>query len=196
KLTAKTLKALAPHAVTDAIEAVARRMPLSKMKKIAARGWMLSGALATRFNRVAQAKVSAVARELGELRDDVVDAGRDFMKAVEGALSDAAGTAMQRENERLAALIIAEERQRALEAEEARLAAEKEAEKGAEKPAEEAVTEEKAEQGSAAAEFAAKAQGTAQDSAAVKRRKIESMERHRAEEKRQTHTNTMKAKPD
>ena len=170
-LTAKTLKTLAPGTVGDTAEAISKRLPFSKMRKVVARTWSLTGALTKRFNRVARAKAA-------EWRDDVADMGRDFVNAVEGALSDAAAIAMQKEAEAIAAQLILEERMRAQAQaeEEARQKAE------AEKPAEEAhIEEEMTEE---------------QRAQAIKKRRLEALERAERRNEVQKRANTLKARPD
>ena len=173
-LTAKTLKTLAPGTVGDTAEALSKRLPFSKMRKVVSRTWSLTGALTKRFNRVARAKAA-------EWRDDVADMGRDFVNAIEGALSDAATAATQREAEAIAAQLILEERMRAQAEEEARRKAEAEKSE-AEEPAEEAhIEEEMTEE---------------QRAQAIKKRRLEAVERAERQAEAQKRARTLKARPD
>lgn len=181
-LTAKTLKTLAPGTVTDTAEALSKRLPFSKMRKVAARTWTLTGALTKRFNRVARAKAT-------EWRNDVADMGRDFVNAIEGALSDAATLATQREAEAIAARLILEDRMKAQAEEEARL--KEEAEKAQAKQTEEAPAEEVVEEQVDAAETS-----EAQRAQEIKKRRLEALARAERRIEAQKRAQTFKARPD
>jgi hypothetical protein len=193
RLGAKALKTLAPHTVTATVEQVVQRLPFSKMQKIARRGWMLGGALTTRFNKIARLTARRYIQDVRALGAEVAEAASQFRTAVEEGLTSAAiiGAEIRRkhkeEQERAAA--------RAAEAEEE---ARRRAEEETQTEVEEIVTvAEVAENDVLAAERAQEAFNEAAAAEAAKRRKLESMARHREQQKEQQKKGrTLTAKPD
>lgn len=189
-LAARTLKILAPHTATDAVEALSKRLPLSKMRKVASRTWMVTGALSRRFNRMARAKAHA-------LREDVVDLGRDFLGAIEGALSDAAAIATRRDAEMIAERLLMEARAREMAAEEARQAALREEEQAYAEGADDGMTQNEevpaTATDNAAADSEAAEQARAQE---LKKHKLRALSRAAQHHAAQNRARTMQARPD
>jgi hypothetical protein len=186
-LAAKTLKAVAPHAATDAVEALSKRLPFTKMRKVASRTWMLTGALTKRFNRIATAKAK-------EWRDDVADMGRDFMNAVEGALSDVVAASTQREAEMIAGELLMKERARAIAEEEARLAAEEEQKAYAE-GADDGMRQDEDERVAEADNSIEEGATAGEDGMAAKKRRLAAIERTQQRADAERRAQTLKAKP-
>lgn len=183
---AKVLKTMAPHTVTAMVEEVVQRLPFSKMQKIAKRSWMLGGALATRFNKIARATARQYAENVKALGADIADAARDFRAAVEAGLDRAAEIGREIERTRLAE----EERLRAA----AKAAAEDAEREKRLKETEILTVAELAENEKFEAESAKEAFNEAKAAEAAQKRKLESMARHREEQQKKSRT--LKARPD
>lgn len=174
------LKIVAPHRVTETMETVSKRMPLTKMRTLASRSAMIAGALGRRFNKVAVRRATA-AMDIARVWS------ADALTAFGRAVTDPLVREQQREYERLAAR------------EDARHEEEKEAELEAYREGAPSITadfEAEAAARTAAAQAdavpEAAADMTAEQKEALKKRKIESMRRH----EKPAAKPTLKAKPD